>query len=106
MDAEDDRLRAAVAQHGTKWPVVSKQVETRTSDQCSKRWKQVLDPNLDHSPWTLEEVSQILISTSYACSKLIGLFDRTIAFSLALSSMGEIGKYYLSCTSKIGPHYL
>lgn len=63
MDTEDDQLRAAVAKHGTKWRVVSKEVRTRTSDQCSKRWKQVLDPNLDHSPWSPAEVSQILRST-------------------------------------------
>ncbi|KAB8238948.1 Homeodomain-like protein [Aspergillus alliaceus] len=60
MDAEDGRLRAAVARHGTKWPIVSKEVGTRTSDQCSKRWKHVLDPNLDHSPWTLEEDNSLL----------------------------------------------
>ncbi|KAE8151654.1 Homeodomain-like protein [Aspergillus avenaceus] len=62
MDAEDSRLRAAVARHGTKWPIISKEVGTRTSEQCSKRWKQVLDPNLDHSPWTLEEDNSLLTS--------------------------------------------
>ncbi|THC93105.1 hypothetical protein EYZ11_007417 [Aspergillus tanneri] len=56
IDSEDDRLRAAVALHGTKWPVISKEVGTRTSEQYSKRWKHVLDPNLNHSPWTQDEV--------------------------------------------------
>ncbi|KAJ5975334.1 Homeodomain-like protein [Penicillium waksmanii] len=61
MDIEDDQLRAAVAKHGPKWGVVSKEVSTRTSDQCSKRWKQVLDPNLDHSPWSPAEDNCLLI---------------------------------------------
>ncbi|KAA8645082.1 uncharacterized protein ATNIH1004_009294 [Aspergillus tanneri] len=62
IDSEDDRLRAAVALHGTKWPVISKEVGTRTSEQYSKRWKHVLDPNLNHSPWTQDEDGFLLAS--------------------------------------------
>ena len=54
--AEDEKLRAAVEKHGTKWARIAAQVETRNGDQCSKRWKNSLDPSIDRSPWTTQEV--------------------------------------------------
>ncbi|KAK7968054.1 uncharacterized protein PG986_002331 [Apiospora aurea] len=53
--SEDERLLAAVAQHGGRWTVVADRVGTRTGDQCAKRWKENVNPELDHSPWTPEE---------------------------------------------------
>ncbi|KAF3391417.1 Myb-like protein AA [Penicillium rolfsii] len=54
--AEDARLRAAVNEYGFRWVLVAQKVQTRNGDQCAKRWNEKLDPKLDHSPWTPEEV--------------------------------------------------
>jgi hypothetical protein len=53
---EDSRLREAVADYGTSWVPVARHVRTRNGDQCAKRWRENLDPALNHSPWTAEEV--------------------------------------------------
>lgn len=45
--------------HGTKWTKVSEEVVTRNGDQCWKRWHDNLDPQIDHSPWTTEEVTEV-----------------------------------------------
>ena len=62
LPAEDVRLRDAVARYGTRWVRVAGEVGTRNGDQCAKRWNENLNPDLDHSPWTPEEVSQISFS--------------------------------------------
>ncbi|KAH9904999.1 Homeodomain-like protein [Xylariomycetidae sp. FL2044] len=49
---EDERLRSAVARHGTRWVLVAADVSTRNGDQCAKRWNENLNPELDHSPWS------------------------------------------------------
>lgn len=54
---EDERLRAAVQKHGVKWRMVSEDVKTRNGDQCWKRWNDCLKPDIDHSPWSAQEVS-------------------------------------------------
>ena len=59
LPAEDARLRDAVTRYGTRWARVAGEVGTRTGDQCAKRWNENLNPELDHSPWTPEEVSQM-----------------------------------------------
>ncbi|KAL3492124.1 Homeodomain-like protein [Aspergillus germanicus] len=59
-EAEDDRLRKAIERHGTKWAIVASVVGTRLPDQCSKRWSHAINPEIDHSPWTLQE-DQLLI---------------------------------------------
>ncbi|GAD98333.1 hypothetical protein PVAR5_7025 [Paecilomyces variotii No. 5] len=61
-EAEDERLRAAINQHGTKWTLVARDVATRNSEQCSKRWNDVLNPDLNRSPWTADE-DQLLLSS-------------------------------------------
>lgn len=55
-DKEDERLHMAIGQHGTKWALVAQAVGTRSSEQCSKRWNDVLNPDLNRSPWTDEDV--------------------------------------------------
>ncbi|RYO90663.1 hypothetical protein DL762_002546 [Monosporascus cannonballus] len=57
---EDQRLRDAVKQYGTRWNKVSGEVGTRNGDQCWKRWNDSLDPNIDHSPWDANEDSVLL----------------------------------------------
>lgn len=57
LPVEDERLREAVTKYGTRWVRVAGEVGTRNGDQCAKRWNENLNPELDHSPWTPEEVS-------------------------------------------------
>lgn len=54
--AEDEWLKEAVSKYGTRWVVVAAEVGTRNGEQCAKRWNENLNPELDHSPWTPEEV--------------------------------------------------
>ncbi|KOS37150.1 hypothetical protein ACN38_g12066 [Penicillium nordicum] len=60
LPAEDQRLRNGVAKHATRWVLVAGEVITRNGDQCAKRWKEKLNPELDHSPWTSEEETHLL----------------------------------------------
>lgn len=41
------------------WAAAAKVVGTRKSDQCSKRWKDALDPAISHNPWTPEEDAKL-----------------------------------------------
>lgn len=59
LPAEDGRLREAVAKHGSRWVAVAAEVGTRNGDQCAKRWSENLNPELDHSPWSHEDVSLV-----------------------------------------------
>lgn len=55
--SEDQRLRHAVDRFAMNWGVVARVVGTRNGEQCSKRWKNALNPHLDLGPWTNDEVS-------------------------------------------------
>lgn len=66
---EDGRLRQGVRQYGTRWSKVADLVQTRNGDQCYKRWTDSLDPQIDKSPWTAEEVSDLSqVSCAWAVS--------------------------------------
>jgi hypothetical protein len=54
---EDEKLREAVEQYGARWSKIAEAVGTRNGDQCWKRWYDCLDPRIDKSPWTPEDVS-------------------------------------------------
>jgi myb proto-oncogene protein len=56
MREEDERLREAVELYGARWSKIAEAVGTRNGDQCWKRWYDCLDPRIDKSPWTAEEV--------------------------------------------------
>lgn len=58
LPAEDGLLRDAVQKYGSRWVLVASEVGTRNGDQCAKRWNDNLNPELDHSPWTPDEVSR------------------------------------------------
>ncbi|KAJ5476097.1 hypothetical protein N7475_001826 [Penicillium sp. IBT 31633x] len=59
--AEEDKLLArAVQTHGELWTAVAEVVTMRSADQCAKRWKQCLDPQLDRSEWTEEENRRLM----------------------------------------------
>ncbi|GIJ86501.1 hypothetical protein Asppvi_005390 [Aspergillus pseudoviridinutans] len=54
-EEEDKLLTRAVQTHGETWTAVAEVVKTRSADQCAKRWKQCLDPQLDRSEWTEDD---------------------------------------------------
>jgi hypothetical protein len=43
---EDQKLSQVIADHGTKWALVTAMIPGRTSDQCRQRWRNNLDPGL------------------------------------------------------------
>ncbi|KAJ6783325.1 hypothetical protein PWT90_02560 [Aphanocladium album] len=57
---EDAKLIQAVKELGTNWRVVAQHVGSRTPDQCSSHWTQVLDPEINHCDWTSLEDDQLL----------------------------------------------
>lgn len=59
-EEEDERLTAAVKKHGTNWTLVSRDVKSRSSDQCSSHWSHVLDPNINYCDWDEQEVSLLV----------------------------------------------
>ncbi|KAL9938003.1 hypothetical protein V8E36_003548 [Tilletia maclaganii] len=60
LPEEDDRLRQAIVDHGPKWVLVANAVATRNSEQCSKRWHDVLDPNICRDSFTPADDEKLL----------------------------------------------
>jgi hypothetical protein len=59
--AEDELLRAAVAQRGARnWVAIAEGIPGRTRKQCRNRWFEYLDSDINHDPWTDEEDNQLL----------------------------------------------
>ncbi|KAF2195886.1 hypothetical protein K469DRAFT_682123 [Zopfia rhizophila CBS 207.26] len=53
---EDESLRVAVERFGQRWALVTEVVETRSPDQCQKRWRNALDPKISGTvSWSSEE---------------------------------------------------
>ncbi|KAJ2559755.1 hypothetical protein EV175_000187 [Coemansia sp. RSA 1933] len=52
---EDELLRERVAQYPSQWSRVAEGITGRTDDQCAKRWRESLDPDIERSNWTPEE---------------------------------------------------
>ena len=52
---EDNRLREAIMHLDSDWARIAEFVGNRSGDQCSKRWREVLDPTINKAPWTAEE---------------------------------------------------
>jgi hypothetical protein len=63
--AEDSKLKDAVQTHcGKDWAAISALVPGRTKSQCSSRWNDTLDPNIDRpsgrkGKWTEDEDSKL-----------------------------------------------
>ncbi|KAJ6246293.1 homeodomain-like protein-related [Anaeramoeba flamelloides] len=58
---EDELLKNSVAICGDlNWKIISSHIPKRTPKQCRERWKNKLDPSINHSGWTKEE-DRILI---------------------------------------------
>jgi hypothetical protein len=63
---EDSRLYDAVQIHGSKWMLVASQVGTRDGDQCSKRWNNTMNPEIDHTSWLPHQVSRVSVDLKFA----------------------------------------
>ncbi|KAJ6255613.1 hypothetical protein M0813_11173 [Anaeramoeba flamelloides] len=57
---EDQKFNKYFKKYGENWSTIAKKMRHRTSKQCRERWKNVLDPNLQRTPWTIEEDKIIL----------------------------------------------
>lgn len=44
------------------WAAAARYIKTRKPDQCSKRWKDALDPNIVRTEWTKEEDAALLMA--------------------------------------------
>ena len=59
-------LRELVSKHGTKpqsWKTISKQLKTRTKNQCRNRWNRCLDPDIKVN--TTTHASSVIHSHMY-----------------------------------------
>ncbi|KAL6880255.1 hypothetical protein ACP4OV_011820 [Aristida adscensionis] len=62
---EDKRLMVSVKLIGPgNWSRISQFIPGRTQSQCSERWHNVLDPDIDLGEWRPEEDSRLLASVS------------------------------------------
>ena len=58
--AEEQQLKAQVAEHGTgRWTEVARALHGRTDADCHLRWRRVVDPRLIKGPWQPEEDQQL-----------------------------------------------
>ena len=55
-ESEDERMWTAVQKHGPQWVSVAQEVRMRNPDQCSSHWSQKLNPDIDVSEWSLQDV--------------------------------------------------
>lgn len=60
-EEEDSRLTELVLEMGPKqWTMIAERLGTRAGKQCRERWKNQLDPEIDHSPFTEADDARIL----------------------------------------------
>ncbi|XP_047068654.1 uncharacterized protein LOC124676658 isoform X1 [Lolium rigidum] len=60
---EDKRLIVSVKLFKSgSWNKIAQFIPGRTQSQCSERWRNVLDPDIDHGEWRPEEDSKLLAS--------------------------------------------
>ena len=58
---EDKRLVKLVKRYGAEqWPVIAKEMKTRTERQCRDHWNISLRPDIRHGAWTAEEDSILI----------------------------------------------
>ncbi|KAJ3437693.1 myb protein-related [Anaeramoeba flamelloides] len=77
---EDELLKKAKNKHYTEpWSKISEFVPGRSSKQCNERWKNVLDPNINRTPFSPDEIT-ILIEKhkiyGNAWKQMVKFFDR------------------------------
>ncbi|KAG0246575.1 hypothetical protein B0O80DRAFT_169705 [Mortierella sp. GBAus27b] len=54
-EEEDQLLRMGVQKFRGQWSKIAERIQGRTDDQCAKRWRESLDPDIDRAAWTPEE---------------------------------------------------
>jgi hypothetical protein len=55
-DAEDDQLRALVAEYGCKkWAFISTKMAEKGAKQCRRRWSNYLNNDIKEGGWTEDE---------------------------------------------------
>jgi hypothetical protein len=58
---EDEIIRDFVQKNGTKkWQKLCDLLPGRIGKQCRERWRNHLDPAINHAPWTREEDEQLM----------------------------------------------
>ncbi|KAJ6230987.1 transcription factor myb3r-4 [Anaeramoeba flamelloides] len=57
---EDQVLTKYVKKYGKLWSKIAKKIKHRTSKQCRERWNNILDPNIQKTPWTSDEDKVII----------------------------------------------
>ena len=57
---EDYLLLQLVQKHGAyNWKYIASQIPNRNSRQCRERYRNYLNPSINHTPWTSEEDQQL-----------------------------------------------
>ncbi|KAF9963953.1 hypothetical protein BGZ65_004118 [Modicella reniformis] len=62
-EEEDHLLRIGVQKFRGQWSKIAERIQGRTDDQCAKRWRESLDPEIDRAAWTPDE--DILLLQKY-----------------------------------------
>ncbi|KAE9402059.1 hypothetical protein BT96DRAFT_817011 [Gymnopus androsaceus JB14] len=57
---EDAMLALGMERYGERWSLVSMVVKSRNSDQCAKRWREILDPNINRARWSPAEDNKLI----------------------------------------------
>jgi hypothetical protein len=102
MREEDEKLRQAVEHYGARWSKIAEVVGTRNGDQCWKRWYDCLDPRIDKSPWSAEEVCQCCPNATPE-SLLIKRHHRTQDSSTSSPNAAATGATLCTSTSPTAP---
>jgi hypothetical protein len=93
---EDETIIKYVEQHGIKdWTKLAGLLPGRIGKQCRERWRNHLDPDVNHAPWT-EQEDEILIN----CHETIGTKWVKIAEYLPGRSDNAIKNRWNSTLSK------
>lgn len=88
--AEDEALRAAVAELGAKsWKLVAARLQSRSDVQCLHRWMKVLRPGLKKGAWTAEEDAALKAAVAAAGGPGEGKVDWS---RIAAQLPGRLGK--------------
>ncbi|PGH15531.1 hypothetical protein AJ79_02313 [Helicocarpus griseus UAMH5409] len=61
-DEENKRLARGIKAHGCRWTAVSEAVRTRSPDQCSKHWRNSLDPDIVRGGWSHQEDEALMFA--------------------------------------------
>ncbi|KAF8972883.1 hypothetical protein BGZ46_009981 [Entomortierella lignicola] len=59
-EEEDRLLRNGVENFRGQWSKIAERIQGRTDDQCAKRWRESLDPDIDRAAWTPEDDNLLL----------------------------------------------